>query len=141
LPVAAHFHPAGTVATTHPIVDVNAGAVRAALGGWVGLIVAIALLRIGVIPRSFADEEELLGTASGGNQTAAPPDTTDAAAPTEAAVQVNAEATGEVAPVPAPDVVSQEQAPEHEAFLAYPHPRREVLKELLFVAIPIVGIV
>lgn len=140
LPVAAHFHPAGTVATTHPIVDVNAGAVRAALGGWIGLIVAIALLRIGVIPRSFADEEELLGTASGGNQTAAPPDTAYAA-PTEAAVPVNAEATAEVAPAPATEAVPQEQAPEHEAFLAYPHPRREVLKELLFVAIPIVGIV
>lgn len=65
--------------------------VHAALGGLVGLAAAVALLRLGFLPQSFNQTEELVADPM-------PPD----------------------------------------EFLDYPHPRREVCKELLFVAPPLV---
>ncbi len=65
-----------------------------ALGGTVGLIAAVALLRLKLLPLSFADEPEL-------HEGTDPND---------------------------PDV-----------FLAHPHPRREIGKELLFLMYPLVG--
>ena len=67
-----------------------------ALCAMVGLIVAIVLLRLGVLPRSFDDE------------------------------------------LPEDDQAHHE-ADDPEVWLAHPHPRREVLKECLFLALPFAG--
>lgn len=83
------FHPTG-----HAIPVIGLDHVPMALGGLAGLIVAVVLAWLGVLPRSF-DE-----------------------APVEA---------------------EQDEAP--DAFLAHPHPRREVLKECLFLAFPVMGAV
>jgi leader peptidase (prepilin peptidase)/N-methyltransferase len=71
----------------------------AGIGGMAGLAIAIVLLRLGVLPQSFADD-----------------------------------------PL-AHDQVGGESDESPEAFLAYPHARREMVKELAFVALPIVGAV
>jgi len=120
LPPASYF-PAERLATVTPPLDA-AAAVRAAIdrgleggvmvanqpwatgpwawaafGGAAGLAGAIALLRLGVLPQSFADDP------LAHDQDVAP--------------------TGE-----SPD-----------AFLAYPHARREMLKEIAFVTLPTAG--
>ncbi len=64
------------------------------LGAGLGLVLAVLLLNLGVIPQSFADEPEL----------------PEGADPND---------------------------PEH--FFLHPHPRREISKELLFLALPVVG--
>ncbi|MEM6550893.1 MAG: prepilin peptidase [Planctomycetota bacterium] len=69
------------------------GAFGAAVGGTIGLVVAVVLLWAGKLPVSFADEQELA----------------DPSDPDE--------------------------------FLAYPHPRREMVKEFLFLGFPLVGTV
>ncbi|MEM1211813.1 MAG: prepilin peptidase [Planctomycetota bacterium] len=69
------------------------GALGAATGGVIGLVIAVGLLWAGKLPVSFADEQELA----------------DPSDPDE--------------------------------FLAYPHPRREMVKEFLFLGFPLVGTV
>lgn len=66
------------------------------LGAGLGLLLAVALLHLGVIPQSFSDEPEL----------------PEGADPND---------------------------PEH--FFLHPHPRREISKELVFLALPVVGAV
>lgn len=66
------------------------------LGGGLGLLVAVVLLHLGVMPQSFSDEPEL----------------PEGADPND---------------------------PEH--FFLHPHPKREVGKELLFLALPVLGAV
>ncbi|MEX0886943.1 MAG: prepilin peptidase [Phycisphaeraceae bacterium] len=86
------------------------GALAAALGALAGLGVAVALLLAGLLPRSF-DEAELEDDAP------APATTAPATPATEAGGS----------------------ASDPESWLAHPHPRREVLKELLFLAPPAAG--
>ncbi len=64
------------------------------LGGGLGLLVAVVLLHLGVLPQSFSDEPEL----------------PEGADPND---------------------------PEH--FFLHPHPKREVGKELIFLALPVLG--
>ena len=71
---------------------VGAQGVGAAVGGVIGLSLALLLLHFKLLPRSFDEVEEVL-----------------------------------------------EQSAPKDAFLSHPHPRREVLKECLFVAMPMVG--
>lgn len=76
----------------------------AAIGGLVGLGVSLLLLRLGTLPVSFADAEEL-------------------------AEQARKEQ----------EKIGKQVSPDSpEQWLAYPHPRREMLKELLFL-LPIVA--
>ena len=83
LPVAAWWRP-GAMAVAPTATGAWAGA---AAGGLAGLIVSVVLLRLRVLPMSFADIEE------------------------------------------------------HEDWTAYPHARRETLKELLFLSLPVAGAV
>ena len=87
-PAAAVWLPA--MAFTAPVVG-SAG-LGVAVGGMVGLVVALLLLHLKLLPRSFDEVEETLDQSC-------PPD----------------------------------------AFLEHPHPRREVLKECLFLVLPIFG--
>jgi len=75
----------------------------AAAGGVAGLAVAVVLLRLGVLPRSFAEDVATAGAE--GTDTAPPPHAAD----------------------------------DPEDMIAHPHPRREVAKELLFLAVPVAG--
>ena len=83
----------------------------AALGGGLGLGVAVVLLWLGLLPRSFDEPEQSEQSDDGGDETA------DDSAP-----------------------VADAQA-DPDDWLAHPHPRREVLKECLFLAWPLVGAV
>ncbi len=76
---------------------VNPAGLGAASGGVIGLALAVAMLYLRWLPRSFDEPEQ--------NQ---------------------------------PD--SEDDPPGPEAFLAHPHPRREVLKECLFVGLPLAGV-
>ncbi len=77
--------------------------VWASAGGAAGLAISLLLLKLKVIPLSFADYDE--------------------------AYQAHVSAQ----PTPAKD--------EGESWFHYPHPRREVLKEVLFLILPILGMV
>lgn len=90
LPVAAIWLEA--IESTGPVVE-PAG-MGMAVGGIGGLTIALLLLHLHLLPRSFDEVEEVL---------------------------------------------DEDQAP--DAFLSHPHPRREVLKECLFVVLPLVGAV
>lgn len=105
LPAAAHLSPANLspVAPT-----VNAIGVHGALGGVIGLVIALLLLQFKVLPRSFSDQ---------GSD----------------ALPVEPQAADD------PNLTPQQKQEMAEAFLAHPHPRREVLKECLFVALPLLG--
>lgn len=150
LPIYGQWQPQRVI-SADPITPtaMNFGVIHAAIGGAAGLAVALMLLMLGILPRSFDDEEmyELEQR------------TMD---------QLTGRKTGEpVEPIPADDHPDQslsheDQTDDHpdqnqstsddeqaddaadnpaELFLAYSHPRREVLKELLFVAFPILGTV
>ncbi len=88
LPTAAIWLPA--MEQTAPVVD--ARGLGATVGGVVGLTVALLLLHLRLLPRSFDEVEETL-----------------------------------------------DEAEPADAFLSHPHPRREVLKECLFVGLPVLG--
>ena len=87
LPLGAWWWP--TVADVGP--SVGSRGLAAGVGAATGLLVALVLLKLKVLPRSFDDE----------------PDQSEADVP--------------------------------ETFFEHPHPRREVLKELLFLAFPVGG--
>ena len=90
------LNPEGAFGSLVP--SVGPGGLGVALGGLAGLSLSVFLLRRGVLPLSFAEEE---------------PEGEDATLPGE----------------------------DPEAFLAHPHPRREVGKELLFLTAPVLGAV
>lgn len=83
---------------------------RAALGGLLGLAAALLLLRSGMLRRSFADEAE---------------------------VMAKLEADQKITLPKAGDKVEHRDIP--SAWLAYPHARREMVKELAFLALPTAG--
>jgi leader peptidase (prepilin peptidase)/N-methyltransferase len=87
-----------------------------AVGGVVGLALAMAGVSMKLLPRSFDDPQAdppILGTGE--------------------ADQKAAQSSGRK------DESASNEAPEH--WLTHPHPRREVLKELLYVLFPVVGAV
>lgn len=115
--------------------DSNWWWIGASIGGVVGLGVAVLLLRFGWIRRSFADYAEWEKSVLGAGQPAS-----DAAAAAIGSAPPPAE------PTPAqPTVVDTHPiepvaagAPE-EMWIQYPHARREMVKELAFLA-PCVGL-
>ena len=173
-----------TVATesTDPLVPaVGTNGVHMAIGGMLGLGVAVLLLQLKLLPRSFDDEEaealDAMSTVEADSSGDSPPDVDADAAEAEGstgpvglrAVRMHrSEASdwagsldarqalgddtdvsepGEADDTPVDDDDSSESgqaaasADENrqriESFLSYSHPRREVLKECLFVAMPI----
>ncbi|MEM7680546.1 MAG: prepilin peptidase [Planctomycetota bacterium] len=69
----------------------------AGAGGVAGMIAAALLLRLGVLPQSFSDEQVMF------------------------------------------DAMPEEKKNDPEAFLEYPHPRREMVKECLFAGVVLLG--
>lgn len=115
-PLAAGFgwtpEPQGLMFETGPQ---TLGASVGALGG---LLLALALLQASLLPRSFAELEQAVDDPAPKD----PPDRTRVASRLE----------GE-------DQESQVEGP--EAWLMHPHPRREVGKEIVFLAFPVLGAV
>lgn len=108
----------------------------AAVGGTVGLILANVLLYLRVLPRSFDDDPASHDHAAD-VPAPAPADTASAANTPDAAPLAPAPeqpATQTEPPAAAPQILTPEQ------FLAYPHPQREMFKELLFLALPVLGV-
>lgn len=179
LPVYAHQFPRAATASSDPLVPVATTAVvHLAFGGMIGLGVALLLLALKLLPRSFDDEEaealdavsaaESAGDQQQASATPQPPEppTTPPGAPDQTPVAglravrlPGSEARNWAGPLDAvhairqaedttdqpatptdadADAAEREAAPERriDAFLEYSHPRREVLKESLFVAIP-----
>ncbi len=102
-------------------------------GGMVGLGIALLLLRAGKLRRSFADYNDWEAKVKAEAAAKNPPPLPDSPEATEA-------------PFPCPDLVSQDPAPASppppsspELWMEYPHARREMVKELLFLA-PCVGL-
>lgn len=121
-----------------------------ALGGGVGLLIAWALLEKGVIPRSFLFNDDMQWIING--KPAGPafgilPVTenkqAEAATPTEAAsAPAETSAPNGVAASPAPEASTaptKSEEPPQEQWLPHPNPRGEMAKELMFLAIPILG--
>lgn len=107
------------------------------IGGVIGIGVSCVLVATGVLKRSFADydewERKALAQANGPQASPPPPDSTGVSsastepqalpqAPVEAAV-----ATAEPPSAPTPDAQA-------ELWIQYPYARREVLREILFLA-------
>lgn len=85
------------------------------LGGGIGWILAVVLMEFGIIPRSFADDEEVH----------------DAPAPSDA--KGKDEKGKDESKSKANEPVDMEE------WVCHPHLRREISKEMLFVALPIIG--
>jgi len=96
---------------------VTLGSTAAALLGSIGLIASLLLMRIGLIPRSFDELDE----------------------PDEPTLDESADDSTDVAADSAP--VPAEPSDDPHDWLAYPHPRREALKEVLFLIPPIAGLI
>lgn len=151
LPVSAMWMPAiGLVTTVTPGVFLWVG-----VGGVAGLVVAIALLSLGVLPRSFEDKELVITpSAASGNPDHMKEDakiaadefskTSELDATTESDVTSDVTLTGVTEEGLENDLRSTaaESPPNApDAVLAYPHARREVLKECLFLFLPVLGAV
>lgn len=93
---------------------VGAAGVGAGLCGVAGLLLAAGLLWLGVLPQSFADEQQVYEQMQAERDVA-----TDAAGESNAA----------------------QPAGGPEQWLTYPYARREMLKETLFVALPTLGVI
>lgn len=109
-----------------------------ALGGALGVVLANVLLKVGVIRRSFADyeawEKEALAAEAAAAESAASPAAVDA--PIDG-VAVAAEPSG-ATPATQPAAEKPERDPT-DLWVQYPHARREMLRELIFLA-PIIGL-
>ena len=108
--------------------------IGAALGGVVGLVIANLLVATGLIRRSFADYDEWEAKELAARQVERP-------TPQASAGEANAdETTSEASPAPSPtpdDELDDESAA--DLWIQYPHARREMIKELAFLA-PVVGL-
>lgn len=125
LPAATTWWPA--MAKVGPAV--NTWGVGMAVGGTAGLGVALVLLHYGIIPCSFAEEQAP-------DADPLPEPSTDALG--KAGGNAKANAGDKASKQDTPD----KQPPQHgtpEEWLAHPHPRREVLKECVFLAFPLAG--
>ncbi|MCL4220720.1 MAG: A24 family peptidase [Phycisphaerales bacterium] len=100
-----------------------------ALGGTVGLGAALVLLEIGLVRRSFADYDEWEAkarAAAGGRRDQAEG---------EQALKCGEDSV--LPEVTAPEVVASGTATDAEMWIQYPFARREMLKEMAFVAMPL----
>lgn len=97
------------------------------IGGILGLGVSLLLLRFGFITRSFSDYEEWEQQ----HRAAAPSEPPADPAASQADPAVAPPSSSEAVPSPTAD----EQA---EMWIQYPHARREMIKELAFLAAPVV---
>lgn len=126
-PVATYLRP--NFAQVMAMTDV--GGVRIALGGLVGLILANVLLRMGMLPYSFADEQEWVESVQKEQ---------------EAQQQTKVLPTNEGgAELPgAVESIASDDGHHHtpvDIYLLYPHTRREMGKEALFLLLPFVGMI
>ena len=179
LPVYAYWQPTLATESTDPLAPaVGTNGVHMAIGGMLGLGVAVLLLQLKLLPRSFDDEEaealDAMSTADTYSSDASPdvsaaadeastgpvglravrmhrPEASDWAGSLDAGQALRdggdgdqpAEA-GEM-PIDSSDssgsaedgATADENRQRMESFLAYSHPRREMLKEGLFVAMPV----
>lgn len=126
------------VPDSHWIVPMVQGKLLGAtFGGIIGLVIAVVLLQLKVLPLSFADE----ATAHDQIEQKKQADATDANAPADQPQVADSTASNVPQEAPAsnePHTMTQE---EQDAYLAYPHARREMFKELLFLAFPLVGMI
>lgn len=118
-----------------------------ALGGIVGLGVAVVLLEMGLIRRSFADydEWEAQARADAGKRNSrtrgdeSPKPSEEGGLQTASAEVVmieEAESAAEPTPAPMAGEVTG-TAGDAEMWIQYPHARREMFKEIAFVALPL----
>ncbi|MBI1335584.1 MAG: hypothetical protein GC164_01325 [Phycisphaera sp.] len=110
LPIGAIWLPG--LARVSPVVE-DTGLLHAVLGCVIGLVFSNVLMMLNILPRSFADADELIQKAM---------------AEHEAQKQVGGKEHQSKQGEDITDI--------HE-WLAYPYPRREMVKELLFLALPI----
>ena len=100
----------------------------AAIGGAIGLAIALGLLRVGALARSF-DEEDAICPQVDGDDPAAQPSQGEAVGPSDSGGEPGD--TGEAGR--GGEAVDPSLWPEWE------HPRREVLKEAMFLMLPLLG--
>jgi len=102
-----------------------------ALGGTLGLILAMALLATRLITRSFADyqewEEKARAEQTAATPTALPPTPSDPSPP-----------GGAVPAAPSESSAAPDERPE-DLWIMYPHARREMVKELAFLCPVVLG--
>jgi len=130
MPLAAHFYwGAWEVAPR-----VTNQWLFAGIGGGIGLGIALVFLKLGVLPQSFAVVEQDSSQEPGEEEGAG--DNSQ-----ETAGQVAREHEGENGTTTRADVPEELDFGSPEEWLAHPHPRREVLKECLFLLLPNVGMI
>lgn len=145
LPVSAWLTPPHVV-SSHPAWPALDGPLAwGAIGALLGVGLANALVHLGVMPRSFDDDmeahDQVAGAESSGDATK-PHDAAPLSNDTPAAVTANATSTG--TPVQSGDVSAAPKAPNPESpedWLEHENLPRELLKETLFLAFPIVGLI
>lgn len=114
---------------------VTAAGFGAAIGGTIGLLIAVALLNFGLLPHSFADEQAW-------HEEQAKLKAEEEAAETQHGLAEESE-TEQTEQASAETKAAQAQPPAGgpEQWLMYPFGRREMLKESLFLAFPILGMI
>jgi leader peptidase (prepilin peptidase)/N-methyltransferase len=109
-----------------------------ALGGGAGLVLALVFLRLGLVRQSFADydEWEQRALAEAETQRRAADGPPDPAEP-EAVVAATTEAVAVESARDEPAPVREQSAEDAELWIQYPHARREMFKEIAFLAGPV----
>jgi len=102
----------------HIVPIASPAGIGGSLGGAIGLMLAVGLVQLRMLPRSF----EAFGDPEHPQQQADMPAATG-----------TADASGGTVASEAPQEIDPEQ------MIAHPHPRREALKEAAFLALPLVG--
>ncbi|MFG0248437.1 MAG: prepilin peptidase [Phycisphaeraceae bacterium JB051] len=135
-PVATYIKP--DFASVIPLTQ--SGGVTIALGGLVGLILANVLLRLGVLPYSFADEQEWLEQVQKEH-----PELFEQQKKSTQVLDENAsKEAGEAGDKAMPAAVASDDGHHHtpiDMYLLYPHTRREMGKEALFLLLPLLGMI
>jgi len=116
----------------------GAGGVRIALGGLIGLVLANVMLRLGWLPYSFADEQEWV-EAIQKQQAQEQLEAQQAALESGAASENPGDATDVTAATSGGDD-GHHRTP-IDMYLLYPHTRREMGKESLFLLVPLIGMI
>jgi leader peptidase (prepilin peptidase)/N-methyltransferase len=163
LPVYAHYYPQVARAADPLVPVMGTTGVHLAAGGMIGLLVSLLLVKLKLLPRSFDDDEaraldampiadaddtqaaaaeaDARETEATDDQQELPPVDQPEPQPSDAeGVSSVIDTNGEVATQTPDEQDDDETDPQRqmEMYLEYSHPRREVLKEAAFVAIPVV---
>ncbi|MAX22944.1 MAG: hypothetical protein CMJ19_00450 [Phycisphaeraceae bacterium] len=135
-PVATYLKP--DFASVIPLTQ--SGGVTIALGGLVGLIVANVLLRLGILPYSFADEQEWLEQVQKEH-----PELFEQQKKSDHVLDENASGQAvQDGEKTKPASVASDDGHHHtpiDMYLLYPHTRREMGKEALFLLLPLLGMI